>query len=146
MVSANLLLIAAVLGGLFYLLAPSWWDTPPAGAQDMGALLLRNVKLEHLTGTPYLGITYQELNGQAGEYPPVPGVAGALITSLAPGGPAAMAGLTTGDVILAIDAQTLSRETPLVKVLLDRRAGDRVRLLVQRSQDQVTIEVVLGKR
>lgn len=148
-VGLTLLLIAAVLGGLFYLMAPTnWetWETPPASGQGLGALLARNVSLEHAPARPYLGITYQEVNTQAADHAAMPTSAGALVTSVGSGSPAAMAGLNTGDVVLAVDGQSLSRESPLLKLLLMRRSGDRVKLMVQRGQDHLNLEVTLGKK
>jgi S1-C subfamily serine protease len=145
-VGSSLLIIAAVLGGLFYLLAPTHWETPPATAEDFSALLTRNIRLEQFTTRPYLGITYLELQGQVKDRSVIPGQAGAMISSVVPGSPAAMAGLIEGDVILAMDGLPLNRDNPLVKQLINRRAGERVRLVVQRGRENLTLEIVLGKR
>lgn len=145
-VGSSLLIIVAVLGGFFYLLTPTHWETPPATAEDFSALLTRNIRLEQFTTRPYLGITYLELHGQVKDRSVIPGQAGAMITTVVPGSPAAMAGLIEGDVILSMDSLPLSPENPLVKQLINRRAGERVRLVVQRGRENLTLEIVLGKR
>ncbi len=145
-VGSFLLFVIAALGGISYLLIPSYLeDTPSLADHGIATLMSRNVNLAPASNRPYIGITYQELTPQAGDRASVP-AGGAVVTSVAPGSPAAMAGLNTGDIILALDGQTVGRDNPFLKLLFGRRAGDRVKLTVQRVQEQLTLYVLLGKR
>ncbi|MDO8691108.1 MAG: PDZ domain-containing protein [Dehalococcoidia bacterium] len=145
-VSSALLFVAAVLGVLFYLLVPSYLeDTPTFADHGIATLMSRNISLAPASNRPYIGITYQELNPQAGDRASMP-PSGAAVTSVVPSGPAAMAGLNTGDIILALDGQAIGKESPFLKLLFSRRSGDRVTLSVQRGQEHLTLYVLLGKR
>ncbi len=57
-----------------------------------------------------------------------------------------MGGLRTGDVILAVDGEALGRDNTLLNVLLKRQPGDRVRLMVQRAQEHLSLEILVGKQ
>ena len=70
---------------------------------------------------------------------------GALITQIEPQSPADQAGLKLGDVVLAVDGQTLSAEIGLRDLLLDYRPGDRVDLIVLRDADRRLLTVELGQ-
>ena len=140
-----LLSILAVLGALFYLLAPPNWHVPPAGAEAIDTPAPHCASMQRPLERPYLGITYQDLTNLGEDRADI-AAGGVMVTSIGPGSPAAMAGVAIGDAIMAVEGQPLGRENSLIKLLLDRRAGDRVKLLVQRGRDHVNIEVVLGKR
>jgi S1-C subfamily serine protease len=95
---------------------------------------------------PYLGIAYVAVN---------PGLAwqlnltvqqGLVITAIAPGSPAASAGVLRRDVITEVDGQALRDETTLGRVLNKHAPGDQVRLTVDRGGARQTLSVTLGKR
>ncbi len=70
----------------------------------------------------------------------------ALIGQLAPGGPAELAGLAQGDVILAIDGipvdcAEIQKGTPMVPAL---KAGDRIVFSLERAGKLLEIPVVAG--
>ncbi len=54
--------------------------------------------------------------------------AGALVENVLSGGPAASAGLSAGDTIVALDGTTLSSPTNLTELLLQKHPGDSVQL------------------
>lgn len=146
-VGLALLLIAIALGGRFYSMASTTGrESASDNFRGVGIPLVRNVRLERPQARPYLGITYQEIRTKASDPPVMPAVVGAMVVSIAPGSPAAMAGINKGDIILAVDGEKFGQGNPLLRLLLDRRPGDRVRLTILRGQDQQSIEVVLGKK
>ncbi len=61
-------------------------------------------------------------------------------------GPAAKAGLKDGDIITAIDDQTIDAAHPLDLVLLTHAPGDKVTLTVLRDGASTSIDVTLGTR
>ncbi|MDP2727263.1 MAG: PDZ domain-containing protein [Dehalococcoidia bacterium] len=132
-------LVAAIAGSFLYRAVPS-------SAPEIGSFVRDIARLERSTARPYLGITYQELNTRTMEHSDIPAMAGAMVASVVPGSPAAMGGLGTGDVILAVNGEALGSENTLLKVLLKRQPGDRVRLMVQRGQEHLSLEVVVGKQ
>ncbi len=67
---------------------------------------------------------------------------GALIISV--GSPAAEAGLRVGDIITSVDGVQVNASLSLDAILDNHYAGDRVRLMVNRSGSSRTIAVTLG--
>ena len=71
----------------------------------------------HVGATPFLGIEIQTVRRFS---------TGALIVGVAPGGPAASAGLAPGDVITAIDGRAVSSPATIPSLLLAKKPGATV--------------------
>ena len=69
---------------------------------------------------------------------------GMLIGDVTPKSPAADAGLEAGDVILAIDDAELRHSLDFQRTMLDRKAGDQLRLKVNRSGNPVELCLTVG--
>ena len=69
---------------------------------------------------------------------------GARVMSVEPTSPASRAGLQQGDVIVAFDDQAIVSLDAMHDMLEAHKAGDTIRLTIQRSNRQVTISVILG--
>jgi len=65
-------------------------------------------------------------------------------SSVAPGGPAARAGLQVGDVIVRIGEYKIDTEADLAVALIRNRAGETVEIEVYRGGQQITLTVTLG--
>jgi putative serine protease PepD len=76
------------------------------------------------------------------------GGTGAKVDVIYPGGPAAVAGLQDGDVIVEIAGHPVGRMSDLVRHLRALSPGERVALVVEREGEPVpvTIEVTLSER
>jgi S1-C subfamily serine protease len=70
---------------------------------------------------------------------------GALITGVAAGGPAAKAGLHTGDIIVQVDNKQVTNIATLADALLSKNLGDTVQVHVYRGSQQLTVKVTLGE-
>ncbi|MCQ3980585.1 MAG: 2-alkenal reductase, partial [Anaerolineae bacterium] len=81
----------------------------------------------------FLGIQYQELNPQLATEQGLTITQGALLQEVINGSPAAQAGLQVGDVIVAVNSQTLDERHPLVGLLLEHVAGETVTLDILRN-------------
>ena len=68
-----------------------------------------------------------------------------VITEVIPGSPAALAGLQSGDVILAVDDRRTETRDALIAAIRARKAGESVKLKVQRGDETPTITVRLGE-
>jgi putative serine protease PepD len=69
---------------------------------------------------------------------------GVYITSVAPGGPAAKAGLQKGDIITAIEGKPVTSTNDLAAITLTKNPGDAVRVQYTRDGKQMTTTVTLG--
>jgi putative serine protease PepD len=72
--------------------------------------------------------------------------AGAAIGQVSGGGPAADAGLKSGDVVTAIDGKAIGGADALVNAVDAHKPGDQVTLTVRRGGDTSQIKVKLGTR
>jgi S1-C subfamily serine protease len=75
-----------------------------------------------------LGVTIQEVNQALAESFGLPKVAGALVSAVDDGSPAAKGGLQPGDVILALDGQELASSSDLPQRVADLKPGARANL------------------
>jgi serine protease Do len=74
--------------------------------------------------------------------PPGPGVS---VASVEPESPAAENGLKPGDRILAIDGTAIARALDFQRGLLDHKAGDKVKLSVQRESEAISVDLALAE-
>ena len=71
---------------------------------------------------------------------------GAEIGTVRAGGPAAAAGLKSGDVITAIDGATIANANKLTAAISSHQPGESIHLTVTRGGSTLTITVKLGTR
>ena len=71
---------------------------------------------------------------------------GADIQVVEPGGPAARAGLGAGDVIVAVDGETVREPDEVSEAEAEREPGDEIVVEVLRDGERRTIRVELAKR
>jgi serine protease Do len=75
-----------------------------------------------------------------------PGMPGALVTQVIPGGPADQAGVQLGDVIMAVNAQPVADPTDMSRVVGTQSVGDQVQVQIERGGQLQTVAVTLGPR
>ena len=71
---------------------------------------------------------------------------GIVVAGLVPEGPAAGSGLKEGDVILAIDFQSVGSRQDLYSALWRKRPGERVSFTIKRGSNKEIVEVPSGDR
>jgi putative serine protease PepD len=72
------------------------------------------------------------------------GTAGATVSDVTARGPAADAGLRSGDVVTAFDGKAVADANDLVAAIAAKRPGDKVELTVERGSDTEHLTVTLG--
>lgn len=87
---------------------------------------------------PYLGVTLTSASSGSGD------AAGASVVAVDESGPAAEAGIQKGDVITAIDGDTVSSADGLIIALREHAVGDDVKLTVTRDGKEQELSVTLG--
>jgi serine protease Do len=93
----------------------------------------------------YLGVTIQELTPALAKAFGVPEGRGALVGSVAPGGPAAQAGLARGDAIVAMDGQPLRDSNDLRLRVAQAAPGTPIKLKVLRNGQERDVTVTAGE-
>ncbi len=77
---------------------------------------------------------------------PQPTDGGVLVSGLVPNGPAEVAGLQEGDIILGVDREEVTSREELFRVMWKRRAGEVLTFRVARDDERRTIEVISTDR
>ena len=87
----------------------------------------------HAVVRPWLGARTQSVTGEIARSLGLPLPQGAMVADLYPGGPAARAGLRTGDVVLQADGRPVADAADLSYLIRNHRPGESVRLSVRRT-------------
>ncbi|NJL85361.1 MAG: PDZ domain-containing protein [Leptolyngbyaceae cyanobacterium SM1_1_3] len=117
-------------------------------AKTIADQLIADGKIDH----PYLGIamvtltpeTKAEINNNPNAGLSVSEDTGVLIANVRPNSPAARAGLRAGDVIQAINRETVTDSEAVQKQVAAVAVGDNLRLDIRRSGQAMTITAELG--
>jgi serine protease Do len=93
----------------------------------------------------YFGVTLQTLDSDLAEDLGVPGgTTGAVVADVQEGGPAALAGLQSGDVIIEINSQAVRSDVELVNLIGLSQPGTAIPLTVIRDGKRRQIKVTVG--
>lgn len=110
--------------------------------------VVRNVvdqlKKEGRVTRGWLGVTIQNVDKNLADSFALDRPRGALITQVAPDGPASKAGLQAGDVILEFDGQEIDTSADLPHVVGLLEPGTTVDVEVVRDREQRTLDVKVG--
>lgn len=91
-----------------------------------------------------LGVQVQDLNQALAESFGLKKPDGAVVAAVDPKSPAAAAGLKPGDVILALDGETMAQAGSVSSRIGLSRPGDKVKIKVWRDQAERELEATLG--
>ncbi len=94
----------------------------------------------------YLGATLGSITPELAPQFGLKDAKGALIDSIAPGGPAEKAGLKMGDVVTAIDGKSVKGMDDLTMDVIAHTPGSQVKLDVVRNSKPMQLDVTLGQR
>ena len=92
-----------------------------------------------------IGVTIQEVNQALADSFGLKKPAGALVSSVEKGGPAAKAGLTAGDVILRYNGKEIATSADLPVLVANAEPGSKTRLEVLRDGATRQIDVTVGE-
>ncbi len=102
------------------------------------------------SGQGFLGIQGQDVTSQLAEADGLSVQQGVLVMGFtddtAGTSPAQQAGLRAGDVIIAVNGQSVSDSDDLASALLNQQPGTQVTLTIERGSAQQTVKVTLGER
>jgi S1-C subfamily serine protease len=94
----------------------------------------------------YLGVSVDDLSEQLGDYFGVRDGDGALISSVEEDSPAEAAGLTAGDIIVAIDDEDVYDASDAVELVRDYEEGDQVTIHIIRDKQRTEVTAELEER
>ena len=105
-------------------------------ARQISSQLISTGRASH----PMIGVGLDAVRKQAGD-----GVLpGARVVAVQPGGPAAMAGLRTGDVIIAVDNSRISSPGDVINAVERAGVGQSLRISLVRGGESLQLTVVPG--
>lgn len=93
----------------------------------------------------WLGVRIQDVTPDMASALGLPAAEGAMVTDV-PKGPAATAGMKSGDVILTFDGHKVTDTRELVRIVANDDIGKTVKVVVYRNGKKQTIDVKLGQR
>ncbi|HTT38026.1 MAG TPA: DegQ family serine endoprotease [Burkholderiales bacterium] len=92
-----------------------------------------------------LGVSAQDVDERLAEAFGLSKPAGALVTSVDPGGPAARAGIESGDIILKLDGKDIASSSELSQSIAGTEPGKRVKLEVWHRNAVNEFDISLGE-
>ena len=93
----------------------------------------------------WLGVRIQEVTPEIAENLNLDKAQGAMIASVNPKGPAAKAGIKTGDIVLKFDGHEVEEMRRLPKIVADTEVGKKVRVVIWRKGKTKVLSVDLGQ-
>jgi S1-C subfamily serine protease len=115
---------------------------PIATALDVARQLI----VDGEVSSGWLGIEGQTVDAQVAQLYELATDTGAILATVFPGSPAATAGLTTGDVVLAVDGQPVDTMLDLAGRIRRIQPGETTTLTILRDGGQLRVAVTLGER
>ena len=97
----------------------------------------------YVSGRPSLGISVQDLTAFEQMYYRLP--QGIYVTEVTADSGAASAGINPGDILLQFDDQQVTSTDDLKSLLFTHNAGDTVAVVIYRSGQQYTLQIVLDE-
>ncbi len=92
-----------------------------------------------------IGVGIQEVNQALADSFKLSRPRGALVSEVVEDGPAAEAGVKTGDVILAVDGKAIERSSELPPIVAGIKPGKQATLTIWREQAEKTLRVKVGE-
>jgi len=107
--------------------------------------IIGQLKKYGATRRGWVGVSIQQITPEIAQGMGLPSSAGALISSVDAGGPAAKAGLKNGDVVVAFDNKPIADNRALPRIVADTPAGKTVNVDVLRGGKKQTVKLTVAK-
>ncbi|HZA67153.1 MAG TPA: trypsin-like peptidase domain-containing protein, partial [Geminicoccaceae bacterium] len=112
---------------------------------NLAVPVIESLKEDGRVKRGWLGVRIQTVTDEIAESLGLDGVAGALVASVTPGGPAEVAKIEPGDVILEFDHKSIDRMRGLPRIVAETPIGKEVEVDIWRRGEQRTLSVKLGE-
>ena len=107
--------------------------------------IVTNLKNDGRVARGWLGVRIQNVTPDLAEGLGLETVAGALVASVTADGPAAVAGIEAGDVILTFDDKAIDQMRSLPRIVAETEIGKEVNVDVWRRGSRMSVTVTLGE-
>ena len=94
----------------------------------------------------FLGIQYGQLTAQIAQQYNINSDHGLIVLDVQSGSPAESAGMKPGDVVLSVGGKDMNQVEDLIAALHDHAPGDTVAVVIDRNNQQQTLQVTLGNQ
>ena len=127
--------------------------SPTGGSVGIGFSIPSNMAREVIaqlraTGTVrrgYVGVNIQPVTQDIAEGMGLPASTGALVSAVTPNGPAARAGIHTGDVILGFDGKKIPDARTLSRIAAATQIGKTVNVEILRARQRLTVKLTVQR-
>ncbi len=108
---------------------------------NMAKQILNDLIKEGKVVRPWLGISVQDITPEMMEHFKLKEKEGVLVGQVYPGTGAEKAGLASGDIIRSVDDKPVKNVSELVREILKKKVGQKVKLNILRNEKPMTLEV-----
>lgn len=115
---------------------------PAETARKVYERLVRSGKVNRA----WIGVRVQEVTPKIARSFALDRAAGALVSEVAPDGPAAKAGVRSGDIILEFNRQRIRTAQDLLSAVANTKVGTSVQGRIVRNGEELSIDVPVGER
>lgn len=92
----------------------------------------------------YIGLSMQTVNAQNAARNNLPVSQGAYVAEVAEGGPAAEAGIKVGDIITAVNGESISSADGMILAVRSHKIDETIEVTLMRGKEEQTVKVTLG--
>lgn len=93
--------------------------------------------------TPWMGISYGDITPEIAKVFRLPTNEGVLVADVEPNGPAAIAGIAKGDIIVGVDGKKVSDGGDLQRAMQSKNVGDKIEVTIIRGGKRQKMSVTL---
>src|SRR3954451_2519034 len=94
----------------------------------------------------FLGVRYGTLTPEIAQQYAIHSDHGLIVLDVQSGTPADQAGIKPGDVIVSVDGQQMNQVEDLIAALHKHAPGDTIPIVIERNNNQQTVQVTLGNQ
>ncbi len=113
---------------------------------SMASEIISQVRTGKKISRGWLGIVIQDVDEPTAQALGLPDHKGALVASVQPGQPAALAGMQDGDIIRKIDGEEVADRDSLLRLVAAKKPGSSAKVEIFRAGETKTLTVKLGDR
>ncbi|MCA8930079.1 MAG: DegQ family serine endoprotease [Alphaproteobacteria bacterium] len=112
---------------------------------DLAKPVIAQLRKYGETRRGWLGVHIQTVNEEIADSLGLKTPHGALVANVSENGPAAKAGIQSGDVILSFNGHTIDRMRALPRIVAETPVGEKVDVVLWRKGEEKTVAVTLGR-